>query len=241
MKRKLRDEIQSAAFGDLEMDIANLNADEANELQIWQRLKSDLHRLRETPEPQIGIERVRQAILNEEIAAKSPSSLPWAAGIAAASAVGAVAVWAMLQNPGARYSEVRTENSASVTRSNAAKDPWVEKPVPLVATNRTGDVARSTSELDSRSKNGPAILSPRHSRFNGQLVAMRTASRSYSQATSTARTGEKPSESLQPNPPTVPVASNEAPVVIVDSTTDEHSGANLATEVETKGDIVIGG
>lgn len=259
MKRKDRDAILQRAFGELDADQAS-RADSlidsspelAREARALAEMKEGLRGLREIPECQLSVERLRDAILRDEMGARTRPAMRWASVLTPVAATGlAVVAFIAMQGKGA------FQNVGELSAANAAEEVVGKGPV------RTTDTDLPSLAIDP-TEAPPASTGSRFSARDLQQkrpetpsVPFRSLARSTAVVALSSRSNEgasRSAEGLVDPVSEAPAASGEAAlassnpelepepptVVIIHSDAKDETGTRLASEVTPDQHVLIG-
>ena len=247
MDRNIEDKIAMLAFGELsEAQAAELraqiekNADSAQELRSYEALRSDLRRLKDVPPDQLSKERLQTAILTQGLSPKPVRrAFPW---MWAATPVAMVAALAFLfivrtspeqqtvtpqldshLDMTAMLNEDDREMASSLAGFDGqALDATNDQPAPVAAT------AAPTAQ--------PVAVQP--------AVTRHTSSRRHSSYSSqSALVLSVPSSTPTPLLPTdataEPAKKTPESLVLIQSQSDNSTGAKNAVEVHQTADVIV--
>lgn len=239
MNNKRKDQLLNLAFDETpEGEIVELSTDDRRELEALRTLKQDLKALRPTAECQVSVERIRDAILGQEIRSRR-AWRPWVFG---ATVPVAAAILALFFLP--RTSDIEPEEQGSpsiVARTVAA--PEVQPEVRTTSGWSEEDARRAIASAmiamqtlaPQVSATEPAPAAPRRVPESHAKRTVRPANRVTHQPVT--KVTSAPTRSVTPPAPT----AQPEPIVVISSTEDSKTGALRASEVESSYDVVIGG
>ncbi len=248
-----RNDLFDYVFDGLESsDRAEISAEFATEVAGLQNLKHDLQSLREVPECQLSVERVRDAILRGEMKRRTSNRRAlWSLVPAAAVALGAL------------FISTRTQNLDSSSSTSASRSEGTSNLV--AAAIGIGSGAREAATmLDTVAPTASLLESAVQSIANsGSQVSVSKSVRrkvdrgSRPHGSSIQLTNLQPhvenapppngGPSSAPAPTTVastadaPNPQPQAPVIVITNEPAEGTGASRAHEMESSGNVVIGG
>ena len=257
-----RDLIIKAGFGELSSDeqgrLEFLSPEEIEQVEQLKKVREGLKALREVPDCQMSSERLRDAILNQGVA-PSRQSRPWTFAVVAAAAILVVFFGSQLDVlvPGDTVSSLDSG------------DP--ESDLGAVLPPDTGGIVNSdgignTEPSESGAANGESFVAVLGASVAANVGRFRpsnnSASRGGSRADDTEEWGVPPWQggpggsmsfvNFDPQPdfdvglhflaPADPLDDEYSDnLIVVDYVENPDTGAFVATEVETFGDVVFGG
>lgn len=255
MKRKLEDQLVQMAFGDMTPEdaarltqLAQSDPNAARALESYRQIRNGLHSLREVPEPQLSNERLRDAILRSGLPAGSgePIARRWTWAWVPVGAL-ALAFSLTMMRGGGEAAPMIVEDTAGSSRERS-----------VVALN--APLAKTEGILPSRLDAAPVVRPPQADRAVASAPQTRTPRRQSRLASRTERS--KPDVPVRPSllePPPVTMstlavgpmsgafgapstpASDEGTVILILPQKDDATGAQIATEVQNRSDVLIGG
>ena len=244
MRRKNEEELIKLAFGDIEPQgserAKKMLADDAEAAKLfagYSEIREGLKSLK-TPEHQLSTERLREAILKQGLKQKSPlAGWKWTL---APLAVAAAAFLITLRMGG------QPTTGPVVTNFGEQPSSTIENPIDFNSTPR-GSIVVPAPEVEQPTGRDPAKVAST-TRTSGRSLASRTArsaalvanrlpALSPADFSRSAIDGALPAGALALNLET----SEEQPIVLIGSESDESTGANRATEVSSASNVVIGG
>lgn len=256
----MNEKIIEYAFGELDAQEAQRfeaemlrNPSLAAEVEIYRSLRTDLPALNDIPEMQFSKERLRDAILTEGI--KPKRSFAWFNWILAPSAVaGCVLLYTVAMNGnGSRNTQFVGANN--VAQERIAINGDVNFSVPATSMSATAipesapmskdiprlDAPTGSAPMEKRTKRSDFVAKKRTNRLT--LVASKASTAAASKMVVPAMKASVASltstaQNEQSGGSTEVV---EAPIVLIDATTDSGAGAATATEVQDVANVVIGG
>ncbi|MCH7905674.1 MAG: hypothetical protein IH944_14055 [Armatimonadetes bacterium] len=257
-----RDLIIKAGFGELspgdQAKLDSLSPEEFEQVEQVKKVREGLKALREVPECQMSSERLRDAILNQGVV-PSRQSKPWTFAIVAAAAILVVFFGSQL--------DVLVPGDTVSSLDSGDPESGLEGVLPpadgdIVNPDENGD----TEPSESGAANGNSLVAVLDASVATNVGRFRpsnnSASRAGSRADDTEEWGVPPwqrgSEGgmslvrFDPLPdsevfPTFLAATGSQDdeysdnLVVIDYVEDPDTGAFVATEVETFGDVVFGG
>lgn len=247
MRRKNEEELIKLAFGDIEPksseNARRLLAEDAEAAKLfagYSEIREGLKSLK-TPEHQLSTERLREAILKQGLKQKSPlAGWKWTF---APLAVAAAAFLITLRMGG------QPTSGPVVTNSDGDSNGTVNRPIDFSPSNTEPIVVpapevaqpsaeRNTERVAAASRTFSRSSANRTARSAGtSLVVFRAPALSPADFSRSAIDGALPAGALALNLET----SEEQPIVLIGSESDESTGANRATEVSSASNVVIGG
>ena len=247
MRRKNEEELIKLAFGDIEPQgserAKKMLADDAEAAKLfagYSEIREGLKSLK-TPEHQLSTERLREAILKQGLKQKGPlAGWKWTFAPLAVAAAAFLITLRMGGQPttGPVVTTSDGNSSGSINRpidfSPSNTEPIVV-PDPEVA---PPSVERNTERVTSTSKTSGRSSASRTARSAGaSVIAFRAPALSPADFSRSAIDGALPAGALALSLET----SEEQPIVLIGSESDESTGANRATEVSSASNVVIGG
>jgi hypothetical protein len=260
MKRKNEENLIKLAFGDIDPREAEhakqlLASDhEASKLFAgYEEIREGLKQLH-TPEHQLSTERLREAILRDGLKKEKPSASGWRWTLAPV-AVAAAAMLITLRfgghsNPGV-FPAPAISNSAREVKLSGHPDlnpSSTKNPIVFQATSKPSgdmewiDVPPATNEVARTIQVDPSKLA--------DAKALTATFRSVKSTRDESKPKVSPEDvshmAIEGALPAGAVAMNfdaggEQPIVLIGSESDESTGANRATEVNSTSNVVIGG
>lgn len=238
-----RDDLIREAFGEATSPGRKWTPDEASEIERLRQAVSGLKALRETPEPQLSVERLRDAVLKTEMRQRD-GGFRWSM-VAAPVGLGVALIAFLALRPDAGRPVAYIADDAPRARPSST----IELPAPAV-TPKSGPQA----VVPAPNQGPPASVAARASQRRPsprvtnvsdvvRVASGVTASRSGSAvadagalvANHTVMGPEPPIENL------APAAVPDDTVVVIESRPDASTGSRSASEVEASSDVVIGG
>ena len=247
MRRKNEEELIKLAFGDIEPQgserAKKMLAEDAEAAKLfagYSEIREGLKSLK-TPEHQLSTERLREAILKQGLKQKSPlAGWKWTF---APLAVAAAAFLITLRMGG------QPTSGSVVTTSNGNSSGSIDRPIDFIPSNTEPivvpapevsqpSVERNSERFASASRTSGRSSASRTARSaSASLIANRLPALSPADFSRSAIDGALPAGALALNLET----SEEQPIVLIGSESDESTGANRATEVSSASNVVIGG
>jgi len=246
MRRKNEEELIKLAFGDIEPQgserAKRMLADDAEAAKLfagYSEIREGLKSLK-TPEHQLSTERLREAILKQGLKQKSPlAGWKWTlAPVAVAAAAFLITLRMGGQPTSGTVADIPTDLGPKATIQNpidfrsTSREPIIV-PAPEVS---QPSVERNTERVASRTS-GRSGGSRAARAAGASVVAFRAPTLSPADFSRSAIDGALPAGALALNLET----SEEQPIVLIGSESDESTGANRATEVSSASNVVIGG
>lgn len=271
MKRRSEENLIQYAFGELsEKEMASIEGELRHDpasLQTtaeYSRLRADLHLLKAIPEPQIGVERIRDAILGQGL---KPHRNAWSWSWLLAPALGAVVLAGFLVNRNASIPRVAAakQSKAAPGQMAAVGTPNIDLAVLTPSTELTDlDAAVRRNYFFGKTNQGlyvppatvhyPAAGSRRLRAGRPSFASPSEADQSRELALNQVQNDASGSQGPSSNAPTataepsgqasalpVDTVSSDRKVVVIDETPDRQTGAERATEVTTSSDVLVGG
>ena len=266
MRNKFEEELAQLAFGDLSDERASKlraqagpDPETARTYEMYCRMKDELKSLAvDVPSDQLSTERLRDAILQrgltEKPVARTRPSWVWVPIAAGIFAFGIAFVKGMLPAVNPTTSVVVSSNAAIDNADVAIPELRIEKPTPdltaptldrraavmtekvpvRVAANETRGRRVRSADLPSRSEATEPTLPDAYTAVSFDRASteqgMSLASNTYNFGGEAEKTDA-----------VVAVASEPAPIIVIQADTDYTTGALRATEVENTANVVVGG
>lgn len=258
MKRREEDQLIHLAFGELAADEAarveaNLKPQAARALEDYRSLKSDLKLLNSVPAPQIGVERMRDAILRQGL--KRDRSFGRWALIFGPCLVAALAVFVVTARPSTHQSNSSTSEVAANLPDWTAQTPQAPALYPdTEITDRSKaiheDVVFPQPENAPKSVHA-AVLTVRRrlhrplsiAQVSSNMVALADSQMSQPaptpvEADQGSTSGAGPQTASDDSGQS---AQGDQKIIVVHNAQDGATGAQTATEVDPSANVVFGG
>ena len=248
MRRKNEEELIKLAFGDIEPQgserAKKMLAEDAEAAKLfagYSEIREGLKSLK-TPEHQLSTERLREAILKQGLKRQSPlAGWKWTfAPLAVAAAAFLITLRMGGQPTSGNFADIPSDQGTKSTIQNpidfnsTSRDPIIV-PAPEVS---QPSVERNSERFASASRTSGRSSASRTARStSASLIANRLPALSPADFSRSAIDGALPAGALALNLET----SEEQPIVLIGSESDESTGANRATEVSSASNVVIGG
>jgi hypothetical protein len=248
MRRKNEEELIKLAFGDIEPQgserAKRMLAEDAEAAKLfagYSEIREGLKSLK-TPEHQLSTERLREAILKQGLKQKSPlAGWKWTFAPLAVAAAAFLITLRMGGQP--------TTGTYVNLPSDQGNKPTIDSPIDFNSTSRGPIIVpgpevvqptaeRNTERVASVVRTSGRSGANRAARSVGSsLVVFRAPALSPSDFSRSAIDGALPAGALAIDME----PSEEQPIVLIGSESDESTGANRATEVSSASNVVIGG
>lgn len=248
MNRYERDLVLRAAFGDLDpheeptlQRLLERDAEAQREYESLKDVRGELGALREAPECQVSVERLRDALLKETLQANSRPKASWLWALSPAVGLAALALaWVVTQEPGPTALEVASAPDRSqVGMQTAESAPTPFQPMPI-APPESPLLDQPSPSLETF-ETPPAVAEARSSPTPNrqELVLAYTPAPTLTQAVS--MTVSTVASEPYPSQAAIRVDQPEPQVVIVTGLESAETGARVATEADHNEHVVFGG
>ena len=225
-------------------DSGSLTAEEKKQLEAMKHLRDDLRLLNNVPEPQISIDRVRDAILRDGLKPHAEPKVGWswfvtpAATCAIAFAImylrphGAKADPKILLNPssGAGFTAINSKFDRSDVDANRI-GTFISDPVGAAVNSVPNESDDQTPELSAGHEVARPVVS--EAKHSSELIIWPPKEGS---ASTLAQTVSKP-DTLAMSQPT----SDAGNIVLIDQERDASNATPRATEVGSPSNVLVGG
>ena len=248
MRRKNEEELIKLAFGDIEPQgserAKRMLAEDAEAAKLfagYSEIREGLKSLK-TPEHQLSTERLREAILKQGLKQTSPlTGWKWTfAPLAVAAAAFLITLRMADQPTTGTYVSIPSDQGNKTTIENPIEFNR-SNPNPIVVPapeESQPTVERNTERVATAPRTSGRSGASRTARAAGSsLVVFRAPALSPADFSRSAIDGALPAGALALNME----PSEEQPIVLIGSESDESTGANRATEVSSASNVVIGG
>lgn len=237
-----RDDLIREAFGETPNPGRKWTPAEAQEIERLRQAVSGLKSMRDVPEPQLSVERLRDAVLKTEMRQRG-AGFRWPM-IAAPAGLGVALVAFMALRPSAHRPVAYIADEAAPSAPSVALERSSPAPRPKVAT---------APALEARIEEPPPLAAGNGHRKPIARVTNTSNVLRIGKGATTSRSGGANAEPAElvasnavmgPEPPIENLAPEATPddvVVVIESRPDASTGSRSASEVEASSDVVIGG
>ncbi len=239
MKRNLEEKLAMLAFGDMSPEeTSRLESELAGDrealaiLAQYRGMRTGLRALGDVPDHQLSSERLRHAVLNRGLKPKSRPQLGWLWMPAAAAAM-SFAIFLVVHR-----SDSQLRDLPSIASNQGSIDSG-------------SDFALATASAEILSVAQPAVPkmtlamdrpSSRHgSRHLIEVLKARVSQDFLNLMSADNNPGAHVAQTFAPTGNVQAASSNGQPIVMIGSSKDANTGAQKATEVDSAGNVVVGG
>ncbi|HVT13515.1 MAG TPA: hypothetical protein VHE55_14720 [Fimbriimonadaceae bacterium] len=250
MNKKLEDKLAMLAFGDLSPEeTARLEQEVAGDpkavmvLREYRDMRNGLKALHDIPEHQLSTERLRHAVLNQGLKPKTRPQLGWLwmPAVAAVFMFGVVFVRNMHQQSplagvgsGASFAQ---SNPTPVAMNEPMGDPFeyatANGDVLSVAATRPAPKVMAASNHVSRHRSDSRLISDLKAQVAMEFDNVYQADIVPQPRVSSVASRSKPERETASSAPST--------IVMIGTSKDANTGAQKATEVDSAGDVIVGG
>ena len=237
MSRYDDDLLMRLAFGEAEDAererlVGELTPEALRRMRRFEAMRGGLASLSDIPDHQLSSERLRQRILGAGLKPAGSNAPRWGwLWAPAATAVATFAIAAALLHRPAVEPMV-------ASNTKPLKLPMSEERVKLPSVMSAPEVTVDNPPPVAAGKvDTPLLRAPQHRQASGMIAMATTRREDDLEARHFAERAPRPQPVLEP----MPARDSGEPLVLIAQEADDTTGAQLATEVESSNDVVIGG